>query len=466
MRRRPLVFLLLVGIVFLWAAGSTAAPSNPALEGQVQQIARQLRCPVCQNLSVLDSPSGMAAEMRTTIREMLQQGKTPAQIKAFFVSKYGEWVLLAPPEKGLNLVVWFLPFVAGGLGLLGVLWVLGRWVRRSKSERASGPVDPTYLARVQKEVSEFDSIDRRVESEEDSSPEAARLRSLNGEKASLYEAIQELEFDFQAGKLSAADYGDLRRYYEERAARILQEIDHTPKKAPAASRRSAKTKSKRAPAQPARAAAASGAPQGAKMRTSYLLVGGAALLGFGLALGIVLTRTVQPRTEGGAITGGFLTGTPQSQNLTPGEPGPLVPALKDSGSGPISPQVLSGMLDAARKSISDGQYGQAISAYEAILKRDPKNTEAITYMGYIAALAGHADVAVQAYDKALKLDPKYAAALYYKGVTLEQQKQDHRGAIKAWEKFLKVIPTGEDAVRVRGWIAQAKQKASGSKKKP
>jgi len=466
MLRRRLTAYFLVAAVFLWAGTVLAAQTNDALEERVRKLASELRCPVCQNLSVYDSPSGLATEMREAIRERLQRGESEEQIRAYFVSKYGEWVLLAPTRRGFNLVVWLLPFLGAGLGLVGVIWLLRRWARWPRPEEPAEAADPVYLARLREELANFSGQPRsQSQPVQSASPEEARLRNLNGEKYSLYEAIQELELDYHSGKLSTSDYEDLRRYYEGRAAQILREIEQTPRKAAApASTPARKTK-------PEQASTSSPQPagvRGGRLRTSYLILGGAALLGFGLALGVLLTRSVQPRSEGGSITGGFLTGTPESQQGMAGMPGMRgrsgAPgqAPDSSGSGPLSAEVVSGMLEAARKSIDEGQFSQAIAAYEAILKRDPQNIEAITYMGYMAALAGHSDVALDAYDKALKMNPRYAAALYYKGLTLEQGKQDHAGAIRVWEQFLQEIPDGEDAKRVKGWIAEAKQKASSS----
>src|SRR5690554_3264247 len=82
--------------------------ASPDLEAEVQEIARELRCPVCQGLSVGDSPSELAHEMRALIREQLQQGKTRDEVLDYFVQRYGEWILLAPPKRGFNLVIWVL----------------------------------------------------------------------------------------------------------------------------------------------------------------------------------------------------------------------------------------------------------------------------------------------------------------------------------------------------------------------
>jgi cytochrome c-type biogenesis protein CcmH/NrfG len=114
------------------------------------------------------------------------------------------------------------------------------------------------------------------------------------------------------------------------------------------------------------------------------------------------------------------------------------------------------MLDAARASLAQGRYGEAIAAYQAVLKRDPKNVEAMTHLGLIVALGGHADAAPETFDRALAIDPSYPPALLYLGQVLYEAKRDTAGAVRSWEKFLAVVPTGEDHERVKGLIAEAR----------
>jgi cytochrome c-type biogenesis protein CcmH len=90
-------------------------------------LASELRCPVCQGNSIQDSPSELAQQMRDLIRDQLRAGKTPDEVRAYFVDKYGEWILLAPKAQGLNLIVYLVPFVAILVGGF-VVW---RTVRRS-----------------------------------------------------------------------------------------------------------------------------------------------------------------------------------------------------------------------------------------------------------------------------------------------------------------------------------------------
>jgi cytochrome c-type biogenesis protein CcmH len=106
-----LAVLASIGFVVLSFVPVAVGDTTSDPEAQVRDIAMQLRCPICQGLSVGDSPSELANEMRTLVREQLQQGKTPAQVLDYFTQRYGEWILLAPPKHGFNLVIWVLPFV-------------------------------------------------------------------------------------------------------------------------------------------------------------------------------------------------------------------------------------------------------------------------------------------------------------------------------------------------------------------
>ena len=90
-------------------------------------IASKLRCPVCQNESVADSQSELSAQMRTVIRDKLAAGETEDQIVGYFVSRYGEWILLEPPRQGVLWFVWLAPVVA----LLGGAALVIAYLRRS-----------------------------------------------------------------------------------------------------------------------------------------------------------------------------------------------------------------------------------------------------------------------------------------------------------------------------------------------
>lgn len=107
-----------VGLAALVAAGGDARPAT--MDERVHEVAAGLRCPVCMNLSVADSPSRLAGEMRSEIESRLRAGERPEQIRAFFVDRYGEWILLEPVRSGWNLIPWLVPVLGLAVGL--ALW--------------------------------------------------------------------------------------------------------------------------------------------------------------------------------------------------------------------------------------------------------------------------------------------------------------------------------------------------------
>jgi cytochrome c-type biogenesis protein CcmH/NrfG len=123
--------------------------------------------------------------------------------------------------------------------------------------------------------------------------------------------------------------------------------------------------------------------------------------------------------------------------------------------------MLQGMLQAARASLSAGRYGEAIAAYQAVLKRDPKNVDAMTHLAHIVAIGGHADTALETLDRALAIDANYPPALLYRGQVLYEAKKDLPGAIRSWERFVAVVPAGEERDRVLKMIADVKTQAGG-----
>ena len=112
------------------ASLTTAADSS--LEARTSALASQLRCPVCQGLSIQDSPSDLARSMRSLVRDQLAEGKSPDEVRAYFVARYGEWILLAPSAHGFNLLAYAAPMIVilGGAALIVV--AVRRWTAKSE----------------------------------------------------------------------------------------------------------------------------------------------------------------------------------------------------------------------------------------------------------------------------------------------------------------------------------------------
>ena len=266
-----------------------------------------------------------------------------------------------------------------------------------------------------------------------------RRLELEEEKSALYRALRELEFDHDAGHLSDPDFQSLRERYESRAGVLITELDALGPEPP-----------RRAPAESAPTRAET--PRASWTRHPATFAAGAAVLViFGVIIGV----------NAGRFTERDDTFTPPGARIpVPGPPpSPVGPPMARLEPGkPIPPEMLAGMLQAARQSLFEGRYSEAIAAYQAVLKRDERNVDAMTHLGLIVAVGGHADSALETFDKALKIDPKYAPAYLYRGQVLYEQKQDYAGAVAAWERFMALVPKGEDRDRVAELVARAKTK--------
>lgn len=131
------------------AAPLTAADS--LLEARTRNLAAQLRCPVCQGLSLQDSPSELSQQMRDVVRAQIELGKSDEEVKAYFVGRYGEWILMEPKARGFNLLIYILPFLGLLAGGAVLVFAVRRWTRASASEADTSPVevvDETDLERV------------------------------------------------------------------------------------------------------------------------------------------------------------------------------------------------------------------------------------------------------------------------------------------------------------------------------
>lgn len=109
----------------LGALAKEAAPAadDPVLEARVMRIASELRCLVCQNQTIADSHADLAQDLRNQVREMLQQGKSEAEILDYMTQRYGDFVLYRPPVKSTTTLLWYGPaaLLVGGVVVLIVV---------------------------------------------------------------------------------------------------------------------------------------------------------------------------------------------------------------------------------------------------------------------------------------------------------------------------------------------------------
>ncbi len=364
---RQAVRIFVTGVLVVSAAGSPWAQTD--LDDQARVVAAELRCPVCQNLSVADSPSEMAGQMRAVIRERLQAGQSPDAIIAYFTEKYGEWILLSPKAGGFNLIVWLLPGAATLAGLVGVGWTARRWLRRTSAiPEAARDEDDPYLRRVREELKSFGEIPGPSSSGSASIEQRTRPPKLMNKPA-------------------------------------------------------------------------------IKRRLPVAVAGVGGVLGFGVILGVLLVRSLEPRMEGMTITGG-VSGGMAGVEMT----------LPSGGTGNLNAR-----LATAHAFIDQQRFADAFPIYEKVLEQDPHNLEALIHLAIAQAHTGQLETALATFDRALAMDPNNPHALWNKAQTLFEIKQDYTASITLWERFITLAPNSADAVTARRYVEQARQKLGRSR---
>ena len=144
---------VLGGGLLLVALGGHANPAEP-LQAREMALAAQLRCVVCQNQTVAESHAPMAADMRREIRAQMEEGRSDAEVVAFFEQRYGAFVRYNPPWKPSTWLLWCGPFVAA----LGGFLLLRRTLRRGRPENT--PLTPAQRERARQWLDGADNEER------------------------------------------------------------------------------------------------------------------------------------------------------------------------------------------------------------------------------------------------------------------------------------------------------------------
>jgi cytochrome c-type biogenesis protein CcmH len=143
-------------IAVLAAVGWSARPRAETQAERVDRITAELRCVVCQGLSVRDSPSESARQMRDLVTQRVAEGRTDDQIREEFRASYGDWVVLSPPFASWSGLIWLVPIAALLIGL-GVAW---RRLRAPPEAQAEPP--SSAVAALRERVAREEALDLPV----------------------------------------------------------------------------------------------------------------------------------------------------------------------------------------------------------------------------------------------------------------------------------------------------------------
>ncbi len=156
-----LLFILLVVLLSPLNGVSAQDPQPTPSDNEVNRVAKQLFCPVCENIPLDVCPTQACHEWRELIRQKIADGWNDEQIKEYFALQYGDRVLSEPPRRGLNWLVYLLPplfFLGGAILLFTVLRRMRKPVPTAAVSGASeaAPVTDPYLKRVEEELNKRD----------------------------------------------------------------------------------------------------------------------------------------------------------------------------------------------------------------------------------------------------------------------------------------------------------------------
>lgn len=121
MRTLIIALSLLLAPLSAQAVEPSEILKDPVLEKRARAISKGLRCVVCQNQSIDDSDAQLARDLRVLVRDRLVAGDSDQAVVDYVVSRYGDYVLLKPPVKGITMILWFGPVVIALIGFMGLI---------------------------------------------------------------------------------------------------------------------------------------------------------------------------------------------------------------------------------------------------------------------------------------------------------------------------------------------------------
>lgn len=274
-----------------------------------------------------------------------------------------------------------------------------------------------------------------------------RTKDVKRQLEAAREAIEALDADLAAGRLGPEEHARRRAEHERQAGRLFVELGRA--------RREAHPRAAEPPAAPARL--------GWLQSPLAIVPAAVVLVGIGVGAGVLLNTGLR---------------TPSSGESPPAVPAaPPAGASSEAGGGVSSPmsQVelqalgqaaaredapVASLLQLAHLQLDGGQLGEARRLYERVLAREPRDVEAIDHVGAVLYKEGRVDEALAKVEEALRIDPRYVHAHWDRVQYLYHGKRDFRGAIKAGEAFLALVPDGPDAESVRKLMAEARRQAA------
>lgn len=418
--RRLAWALVLVAALGLAAFGLSRAlaPEQPHTPAAVtQQVAASLRCPTCQGLSVADSPSQLAEGIRRTIHDQAQAGRSPDQIRAYFVARYGEWILLSPPRHGLGWLVWALPMVV----LVAGSTLAWRFARR----RATLPTASSDEL-TQAHTAYADHVERRLVPDDSPTGQrlAAALELLSSVRDDAARDDRHPQAETEALHRLAAALADHRNA-------ATTDDDHTDG-----------TDTPGGQATPAATA-----PSTDRRRVRPMTY-----VGIGTVLGAVLALLLVTNL-GGRGADGLPTGLLAGDDPPPSAGTSLQTLQQVTREHPRDPRA---WLALGRAHDNQGTLSKAYRAYRKALRLDPRDVQARQLTAWTLIRGGSPTQALPQLEPLAQRRPDDPRTVLLLG--LARYGTDHPDAIATLRAYLDLRPDGPIAEQVRRLIERSQRK--------
>lgn len=405
--RRPVAALGLTIAIVLASTGAwqASAPTHVSLQDRAIAVERTLRCPTCQGLSIADSPSPIAAGMRRQVEEQLAAGSTPAQVRGYFTARYGDWILLAPPGRGLGWLIWAAPLLLLLVGLL----VLRRTLRRR----------PRATATTSEEIT------------------AAQLLADEPPRLNLPETVAAAVTDVRAAQLEAEADPAAAAGAELALERLADSLRTHPIDA---AEGSLATRGRAAPTAPS-------APAAVRGHQRLRFVPPLAAVVFAALLGTMLTHNVGARPAGAPPTGdlaGAATAT------TPDAPGD-VNAWRDATRA--RPHDAATWLAYATSLDQAERLSEAEPVYRRALALDPSSVAAREQLAWLLTRGGSAGEALTLLGPLERSRPNDPEVVLLIG--LAQRSAGQPAANTTLRRYLRLTPSSPQAAMVRKLLEQS-----------
>jgi tetratricopeptide (TPR) repeat protein len=265
----------------------------------------------------------------------------------------------------------------------------------------------------------------------------SRIKDIKRQLEAARDAVETLDADLAAGRLSEAEHAAARAERERETGRLYVSLRRLQREA-----------------SPALTPADIPREEVSAWRNPLVVVPLAiALLIAGVGAGVAIGRFA-----GGSTRGTEIAATTAARDAKPGISDVELQALRQAAAREDAP--VPSLLQFAHALLDSGKLDESRQVYEQVLRREPKNAEAITHVGAVLFQQGRLDEALGKVEEALRIDPTYLHAHWDRAQYMFHGKRDYAGAMKAGEAFLKLVPQGPDADNMRALIAQAREQAN------